>query len=134
MTVVDVLTDKNFLLYCAKHYNNPACTGTDEFFDDLRRIKYIKKLITRYIETGELKERLILNHIIVLSNVFNSTALCRILWLKMEPQFGYIKPYLVGIGKLVPTIDNVKQKGSILTDNVIMDQGTIDALRTIYNA
>ena len=66
----DKLTDHNFLLFCAQHYDNSRYISTEEFVEDLNRIKYIKKLITRYVENGDLKERLILNHIIVLYNVF----------------------------------------------------------------
>ena len=65
------LTEKNFLLFCASHYDNPQYYNTEDFMEDLNRIKYIKKLITRYVEKGELKERLILNHIIVLNNSTN---------------------------------------------------------------
>lgn len=129
--MVPVLTDKNFILYAASQYDNPTCTGTDEFYNDIRRIKYIKKLITRYIETEELKERLILNHIIVLSNMFNATALCRILFLKMEPQFGYIKPFLVAKDYLIEDIINVKEERIVPTGNILMNQGIIDALRKI---
>ena len=67
---MDKVDEFNFLLYAAKHYDNPQCYDTVEFYDDLKRIKYIKRLINRYIEEGDLKERLILNHIIILNNVF----------------------------------------------------------------
>lgn len=127
----EVLTEKNFLLYAAKHYENPTCTGIDEFNSDLRRIKYIKKLCTRYEQTTELKERLILNHLIVLSNVFRPPALCRILFLKMEPQFHFIKPFLITIGFLVPEIVNVKEERTVLTASIPMDAGIIFALRRL---
>ena len=68
--MIDHLTEENFLIFCAKIYDNPAMHSTTEFIEDLDRIKYIKKLITRYLDTGELKERLILNHIITLHNCF----------------------------------------------------------------
>ena len=74
----------NFVEYCASYYDNPQCHGDEEFYDDLMRLKYIKKLCTRYAVSGELKERLILNHIIVLSNTFAPKALCKIIWLKMQ--------------------------------------------------
>ena len=61
----DYIDDFNFLLFCAKNYDNAQCHDTEEFYEDLRRIKYIKKLVTRYIITGDLKERLILNHLII---------------------------------------------------------------------
>ena len=69
--MMDVLNEDNFLLYAAKHYDNPQCSSTEEFYDDLKKFKYIKRLFNKYAETGELKERLILNHIIVLTNVFS---------------------------------------------------------------
>jgi len=63
------LTDDNFFVFCARHYDK-QCHSTEEFIEDLQRIKYIKKLITRYEETGELKERLILNHLINIIKCF----------------------------------------------------------------
>jgi hypothetical protein len=131
--MVQILTDKNFLVYACQNYHNPCCRSTEEFADDLRRIKYIKKLITRYMETGELKERLILNHTIILNNVFRPEPLCRILFLKMEPIFGYIKPFLVGLNILVPFILNVQVNRSIDTDMIAMDPGIVTAVRTIFN-
>ena len=70
MKIFDELTDKNFKLFAAQQYNNPECTDVEEFKNDLSRFKYLKRLLTRYEEHGELQERLILNHIIVLYNVF----------------------------------------------------------------
>lgn len=131
MPVIDVLTDKSFLLYAAKHYENPACHSTEEFLEDIRRIKYIKKLITRYVETGDLKERLILNHLIVLSNVFRPEPLCRILCLKMEPQLPYVKPFLLMLNVLVDTIYNVQTVRKIETDGIPMDREIIKRLRDI---
>ena len=62
------LDDSNFMLYAAANYDNPQLYDTDEFYDDLKRFKYLKRLFNRYKETGELKERLILNHLIVIYN------------------------------------------------------------------
>lgn len=126
------LDHSNFLLYCAKYYDNPTCHSTEEFYEDLRRIKYIKKLVTRYIVTGELKERLILNHIIVLNNLFGPTHLNRILFLKMEKQMKYVKPFLVLLNILPTRIYNIgSESRTINTDDVEMDSGIIEALRKI---
>jgi len=79
MVITDVLTDDNFELYAAKHYNNPRCIDIKEFYEDLARFKYLKRLIGRYKEKGELQERLILNHLITIHNVFiieEATAMC----------------------------------------------------------
>jgi adenylate kinase family enzyme len=127
----DILTADSFLIYCAKHYNNPQCGSDEEFLEDLMRLKYIKKLITRYMESGELKERLILNHIIVLSNVFAPKVLCKIIWLKMPDTLPYVKPFLIFLNLLPDKIYNVGEVNVIDTTLVPMDQGIIDALRKI---
>ena len=127
------LNDANFLIYAAKHYDNPQCHTTEEFIEDLKRIKYIKKLITRYINNGELKDRLILNHLIILSNVFPPDVLCRILYLKMKSQFGYIKPFLILLNVMPEVLYNVKDEAIIKLDMIPMDERIIESLRKIKN-
>lgn len=128
----DLLNDDNYFLYCAKHYDNPQCHDSEEFYEDLRRIKYIKKLITRYVITGDLKERLILNHLIILSNVFPPPHLAKILILKMGKQMKYVKPFLLLLNILPEKVYNVGREGSIfVTDEIEMDQTIIEALRKI---
>ena len=96
MKVFDKLTNKNFKLYAAQHYNNPECTDVEEFQQDLNRFKYLKRLLTRYELTGELQERLILNHLIVLYNVFGIKPCNRMIQFKInENHYHYIKPFLV---------------------------------------
>jgi hypothetical protein len=131
--ILETLTDENFLLYCAKYYDNPQCHSTEEFLEDLNRIKYIKKLITRYIENGDLKERLILNHVIILYNVFGAEHLARILYLKMEPQYKYIKPFLVLLNIMPERLLNIKEQKSINTDMISMDETIIKQLRKLSN-
>jgi len=126
-----LLTEHNFLLFCAKHYDNSGYISTEEFIEDLNRIKYIKKLITRYVEHGDLKERLILNHIIVLNNCFGAEALCRILYLKLKPQMKYIKPFLVLLNVFPDKIYNVGDENIIDTNLIDMDKTIIDRLRII---
>ena len=70
MQLLDELTDRNFELYAAKHYNNPRCIDIQEFYDDLSKFKYLKRLFGRYKEKKELQERLILNHLITIHNIF----------------------------------------------------------------
>ena len=127
----EFLSDDNFLMYCAKHYENPQCHSTEEFIEDLKRIKYIKKLITRYIENGELKERLILNHLIILCNDFGPEHLSKILYLKMKPQFKYLKPFLILLNVLPKTLYNIKDEKVIDTDEIIMDEKIISSLRKV---
>ena len=66
------ITNENVMLFALKHYDNPQCEGEKEFHDDMKRFKYIKRLLKKYTDHGVLKERLLLNHIIVLNNVFGS--------------------------------------------------------------
>jgi hypothetical protein len=126
----ETLTDKNFLLFCAKHYESPHF-DSEEFFEDLNRIKYIKKLVTRYTENGELKERLILNHIIILNNCFGPEVLNKILYLKLKNQMKYIKPFLVLINILPDVIYNVDDEKVIYTDEIVMDAGIVAKLRKV---
>jgi len=125
------LNDDNFLIYAAKHYDNPQCQTTEEFIEDLKRIKYIKKLLTRYTESGELKDRLILNHLIVLSNLFSSDHLCRILYLKMKNQFSYVKPFLILLNVLPERLYDIRNENVIDTSLIPMDERIIDILRKL---
>lgn len=125
------LNEKNFLLFCAHHYDNSRYVSTEEFVEDLNRIKYIKKLITRYVENGDLKERLILNHIIVLNNCFGPDILCRILYLKLKPQMKYIKPFLILLNILPDKIYNVGDDIVVDTNLIEMDQLIVDRLRKV---
>ena len=126
----DNLTDKNFLLFCAKHYDNPVY-DSEEFFEDLNRLKYVKKLITRYTDNGELKERLILNHIIILNNCFGPEALCKILYLKLKDQMKFIKPFLILLNILPDKIYNVNDEKIVYTDTIEMDALIVAKLRKV---
>ena len=126
----DDLNEKNFLLYAMKEYNNPQCTEVEEFNDDLKKIKYIKRLLNQYVSEGVLKERLLLNHIIIFYNVFPPAAATRILFFKIEEKFWPIlKPFLFYL-KLIPEdkIESIMGK-EIKTNEILMDQGVIDSLR-----
>jgi hypothetical protein len=125
------LTEKNFLLFCASHYENAQYASTEDFIEDLNRLKYIKKLITRYVEYGDLKERLILNHIIILNNCFGPEALCKILYLKLKPQMKYIKPFLILLNILPDRILNVGDEKIIDTDLIELDSGIVARLRKV---
>ena len=128
--IFDDLNEKNFLLYAMKEYNNPQCTEVEEFNDDLKKIKYIKRLLNQYVSEGVLKERLLLNHIIVFYNVFPPAAATRILFFKIEEKFWpMLKPFLFYL-KLMPEdrIESIMGK-EIKTNEILMDQGVIDSLR-----
>jgi|TARA_R100001369_G_scaffold2191_1_gene7504 hypothetical protein len=128
--IFDDLNEKNFLLYAMKEYNNPQCTNVDEFNDDLKKIKYIKRLLNQYVSEGVLKERLLLNHIIVFYNVFPPAAATRILFFKIEESFWpMLKPFLFYL-KLMPEdkVESIMGK-EIITGDISMDQGVVDSLR-----
>ena len=128
--IFDDLNEKNFLLYAMKEYSNPQCTEVEEFNDDLKKIKYIKRLLNQYVSEGVLKERLLLNHIIVFYNVFPPAAATRILFFKIEEKFWpMLKPFLFYL-KLMPEdrIESIMGK-EIKTNEILMDQGVIDSLR-----
>ena len=125
---MEILTDDNFLIYCAKHYTS---FSTEEFLEDLQRVKYIKKLITIYTKTGKLQERLVLNHLIILNNVFGPQTTCKIIFLKLKDQLCYIKPFLLLLNILPDKISGVGNKETIYTDEILMDQKIIEVLRKI---
>jgi len=122
MKVFDELNSKNFKLFAAQYYNNPECTDVEEFKQDLNRFKYLKRLLTRYEEHGELQERLILNHLIVLYNVFGIEACNRMIWYKIDANhYHYIKPFLVYLHYL-PEDEKIE---------VPMDPTIVDILREL---
>jgi hypothetical protein len=125
------LTEENFFIFCAKHYDNSKYVSTEEFVEDLNRMKYIKKLITRYLDSGDLKDRLILNHIIILSNCFGPEILCKILYLKLKPQMKYIKPFLVLLNVLPDKLYNINEELVIDTNLIEMDADIVKKLRAV---
>lgn len=96
MMIFNELTEENLFLFAAKNYYKPQFSDIEEFHEDLKRFKYIKRLLNRYIDQGELAERLILNHLIVVCNSFSIPAALSILELKLdEKHWPVVKPFLV---------------------------------------
>jgi hypothetical protein len=81
--MINDLNDDNFLIFAAKAYDRPHILQS-EFEDDLKRIKYVKRLLRKYRQTGEFKERLVLNHVIILSNVFGVESTVNMLFFKVD--------------------------------------------------
>jgi len=116
------LNEKNLFLYAAKHYKNPKFADIDEFYEDLKRFKYIKRLLNRYLETDDLAERLLLNHFIVVFNMFGIEAALEILELKLEDKhWPVVKPFLIFLNY----IRNDQYTG------IAMDPNVVDILRKI---
>ena len=81
------ITSENITMFAIRHYDNPHCEHEKEFYDDMKRFKYIKRLLRKYKETGILKERLILNHIIILRNLFGPEACVTLLLYKIQQEY-----------------------------------------------
>ena len=126
------LNESNFLLYAAANYTNTVY-DTEEFYDDLKRFKYLKRLFSRYIEKGELKERLILNHIITLYNVFQPDAVTRMLFFKIEEEhWELLKTFLIFLQYMPVVIYDIHQEGChIKSDMISVDLKIAEVLRTI---
>jgi hypothetical protein len=128
----DQIDETNFLLYAAKHYDNPSCFDTLEFYEDLNRFKYIKRLFSRYEESGELKERLILNHITILYNLFGVPATTKMLFFKLRGYYHYLVPFLVLVNYLPEKVTGIGlDSKTINTNTIIPDPGIENALKSI---
>lgn len=128
----DRLDETNFMLYAAKHYDNPSCYDTLEFYEDLSRFKYLRRLFSRYEEAGELKERLILNHIIVLYNLFGVPATTRMLFFKLREYHTYLVPFLSLLNYLPERVYGIGIEGTnIDTKLIVPDSGIESALKEI---
>jgi len=129
---IEKLDETNFLLYAAKHYDNPHCYDTLEFYDDLNRFKYIKRLFNRYEETGELKDRLIINHLTVIYNVFGVEPGTRMLFLKLKGYYHMLKPFLVLMGYLPAYVENVGfENKTICCYDIPVDEKIVDILNNL---
>ena len=129
--IFDDLNDDNFLMYSMREYSNMQCTAIEEFYDDLKKIKYIKRLFNIYTNTGQLKERLILNHLIVFYNVFSVQAGTRILFYKIEKDFWPIlKTFLIFLDRMPEKIDSIRGE-TIRARDIQLDDGIVTRLRSI---
>lgn len=116
------LNSSNVQLYAAKHYYNPTFSDIEEFNEDLKRFKYIKRLVNRYLDQENMAERLLLNHIIVVFNVFGIEPALNILKVKLdERHWSVIKPFLVFLNYI---------RNDQLT-GIKMDQYVVELLRKI---
>ena len=127
----ETLDESNFILFAAKFYENPNGDQI-EFEEDLDRIKYIKRLFRKYKDGGGLRERLILNHLIVLYNVFFHRACTRMLCFRLYEHLEYLKPFLVYLNYWPERIDPIGMNKEILFDSdVSMDKNIVEVLRKV---
>ena len=109
------ITKDNWLLFAQHHYDNPTLQKEQEFYDDIKRFKYLKRLFRKYKTTKNIKIRLVLNHVIVLANVFGVEAACVLLLYKVEKIYwSYLKSVLVYLDYLYPhELNDVKTDKNI---------------------
>lgn len=127
------LTKKNIILYAQVYYDNPFCIDIQEFYTDLKKIKYIRKLLKKYIEKGKLSERLILNHLICFYNVFEPNAATRMLFYKIEqPYHSALKTFLLYLNRMPDRINGLDSE-NLNTNLIPLDNTIVEVLRTITN-
>lgn len=124
------LTQENYMMFAMKWYANPHCTDILEFKDDLKRIRYVNRLFYKYNKTGELRERLILNHLVVLYNMFEARAMTRILIMQCEEYLHYLKPFLIFLNYWTDDIGLVNGK-KIRDSEIPLDSKVVEKLRQI---
>lgn len=129
--IFDDLNEDNYLMYTMREYNNIQCTDIEEFYDDLKKIKYIKRLFNIYKNNGQLKERLILNHLIIFYNVFNVDAGTRILFYKIEKDFWpMLKTFLIFLDRMPDKIESIRGV-TVRSSDIKLDDGIVTRLRSI---
>ena len=116
------LTNENYLMFALLHYDNPHCIDIKEYFEDVRKLKYIKRLFNRYKEDGVMKERLILNHLISFYNVFENEAAARLLFFRVGIEYhSLLKTFLVFLNKMPNQVNNNLYSSDISIDDKITE-------------
>lgn len=123
-----ILDEKSFLILAAKNYDMKRSSGVEEFYDDLKRFQYLKRLFKRYEEDGDLRIRLILNHIVVLYNCFGDAA-TNMLFYRLKEHHKYLKPFVVFLNYMPTSVEyeNVK----IFDSDIPLDPKIIEELRKL---
>jgi len=125
----DDLTNDNILLYAVKAYDKPNCIMS-EFKEDMKRFNYLKRLFKRYRKVGELREQLVLNHLVVICNVFGPEVATRILFFKMsKDDFPALKTYLLFLSCMPEKVKGIKGH-DIISSDIPVDMTIAEVLRT----
>ena len=125
----DDLTNDNILLYAAKAYDKPNCIMS-EFKEDMKRFNYLKRLFKRYRKVGELREQLVLNHLVVIYNVFGPEVAARLLFFKMaKDDFPALKTYLLFLSCMPERVKGIKGQ-DIISSEIPVDMVIAEVLRT----
>ena len=124
------LTEDNIMLYAAKAYDKPNCIMS-EFTEDMKKLNYLKRLFRRYRKHGEMRERLILNHIVVLYNLFGPEVTARLLFFSMQKEdYSILKTYLVFLNIMPDRIFGINGK-DIISSDIAVDMNIANELRNI---
>lgn len=127
----DRIDNKNIILYAQTYYDNDFCIDIQEFYNDLKKIKYIKKLLKKYVEKNKLSERLILNHLISFYNVFESAAATRMLFYKIDQEYhSALKTFLVFLERMPDRINGLECE-DLNTNLIPLDEHIVEVLRKI---
>ena len=115
------LTNGNYMMYALLHYDNPHCKDIQEFFEDIKRLHYIRRLFKRYHDDKVLKERLIINHLVTFYNVFENEAATRLLFFRVGKEYhSVLKTFLVFLNRMPDYVnENLYSSDITLDDNII---------------
>jgi len=129
-TMFDNLDDENIFIYSIKAYEKPNCVIT-EFEDDVRRFNYIQKLFTKYTKSGDIKERLIINHLIILNNVFTPEVVTRLLFYKISPEhYSILKTFLLFLNIMPERVKGIMGR-DIISSDISVDMNVVQILRRL---
>jgi 5'(3')-deoxyribonucleotidase len=126
----DDLTSENFLLYAVKAYDKPNCIMS-EFKEDMKRFNYLKRLFRRYRKMDDLRERLVINHLVVVYNVFGVDVATRMLFYKMsKDDYSALKTYLIFLNYMPAVVHGIKGQ-NIISSEIPVDMKIAEVLREI---
>ena len=121
----DELNEKNYLMFAIKHYDNPQSVNVDDFLEDMKKFKYLKRLLKRYLKTGVLRVNLILNHLIILFNVFGEGTIPLLMYKLGEEYYSIIKTFLLYLNRIDP------QNTTGIFANINIDDDVLDLLNAL---
>lgn len=121
----DELNEKNYLMFAIKHYDNPQSVTVDDFMEDMKKFKYLKRLLKRYLKTGVLRVNLILNHLIILFNVFGEGTIPLLMYKLGEEYYSIIKTFLLYLNRIDP------QNNTGIFANINIDDDVLDLLNAL---
>lgn len=125
--MIEKIDEATFLKKAFRAYDNPHCVSLKEFETDLSKFSYIKKILTQYTQTGDINERLFLNHIVVCFNLFGNDATVLLLYRVIPEHWKYLFPFLVMLGRLPDYIPEF----NLNTSDIPLDQPIVDKLRNL---